>query len=90
MTTVEFVTQDSDRTETSDPKQAHIIRATGGESAAAKIMRARVEGTELEALCGHVFVPSSDASMLPMCKECQDIYELFRIFDGRYPEKPSD
>lgn len=90
MSHTETSTDRSLNTETGSPRQAHIIRATGGETAGAKILKARVEGTELEALCGHRFVPSRDSRNLPMCQECRNIYDLFRMFDGRYPEMPAD
>ena len=36
---------------------------------------ATVEGTPLEAFCGHVFVPTRDETKLPVCPECQAIYD---------------
>ena len=44
------------RTETEDGPVAHIVKTLPGEDAAAKVLAARVEGTPIEALCGHVWV----------------------------------
>src|SRR3954453_3526921 len=51
---------------------AHIVRTDPGESATAKILQARVEGTPIEALCGHVWVPSRDPRQLPVCPACKE------------------
>lgn len=45
-------------TETEDGPVAHIVRTKPGEDAAAKVLQARIEGTPIEALCGHTWVPS--------------------------------
>jgi len=39
----------------------------------ARITEAIVMGTPLLALCGKMWVPSRDASTLPVCPECADI-----------------
>lgn len=44
-------------TETGEPIVAHIVKTEPGEDAAAKVLEARINGTPLEALCGHVWVP---------------------------------
>ena len=49
-----------ERVEPGEPKQAHIVKVEPGESAAAKVLEARIYGTPIEALCGHVWVPSRD------------------------------
>jgi len=36
---------------------------------------AYVFGTELTALCGYRWIPSRDPEKLPVCPECQEIYE---------------
>ena len=38
-----------------------------------EVMEALVTGTPVEALCGHVFVPSRDPSNYPRCSRCEDI-----------------
>ncbi|MEZ5239626.1 MAG: DUF3039 domain-containing protein [Microthrixaceae bacterium] len=35
----------------------------------------------MEALCGHVWVPSRDPKRLPVCQQCKDIYEMYRGFN---------
>ena len=44
----------------SEPTVAHIVKVGPGETAAAKVLEARINGTPIEALCGHVWVPSRD------------------------------
>ena len=57
-----------DRTpQTGEPECSHIVKTDGDESAAAKVLQARIEGTALEALCGHRWVPSRDPKQLPLC-----------------------
>lgn len=79
-----------ERTETGEPVVAHIVKTEPGESAAAKVMEARVMGTPIEALCGFVWVPQRDPKKLPVCEECKQIYEMFRIFNDGLHESPSD
>lgn len=76
--------------ETDEPKQAHIVKVAKGESAAAKVLEARIYGTPLEALCGHVWVPSRDPKQLPLCETCKGIYEMYRAFNGDMPDSPSE
>ena len=54
-------------TETGEPMVAHIVKVAPGESAAAKVLEARINGTPVEALCGHVWVPARDPKQLPVC-----------------------
>jgi hypothetical protein len=77
-----------ERTETEDGPVAHIVKTAPGEDAAAKVLEARIEGTPLEALCGHVWVPSRDPKRLPMCQKCRDIYEMYRGFNDDLGETP--
>ena len=76
--------------ETAPPQQAHIVKVEPNESAAAKVLEARVNGTPLEALCGHVWVPSRDPKQLPVCQECLSIYEMYRAFNDGLSERPGD
>lgn len=63
-------------TTTDKNRAAHIVLERGkDETAAAHVLRARVEGTPITALCGHVWVPHRQAKDLPVCQECRDIYE---------------
>ena len=54
---------------------AHIVKDPG------KVTEAYVFGTPLEALCGHVFVPSKNPKSLPICDTCKDIADIRT--DGR-------
>lgn len=76
--------------EDDDPKVAHIVKVGPGESAAAKVLEARVTGTPLEALCGHVWVPERDPRNLPVCPKCREIYDVYRAFNDGLSETPSD
>ena len=49
-----------ERTETEDGPVAHIVKVGPGEDATAKVLDARINGTPIEALCGHVWVPARD------------------------------
>lgn len=77
-----------EETETEDGPVAHIVKTKTGEDAAAKVLQARIEGTPLEALCGHVWVPSRDPKQLPVCERCKDIYGMYKNFNGRLDDTP--
>ena len=76
--------------ETAEPIVAHIVKTEPGESAAAKVMEARIYGTPLEALCGHVWVPSRDPKQVPMCQNCIEIYDTYRAFNDGLNEAPNE
>ena len=76
--------------ETGEPVVAHIVKTEPGENAAAKVLEARIMGTPLEALCGHVWIPSRDPKQLPMCQKCREIYEMYRTFNDGLGETPSE
>lgn len=76
--------------ETAEPIVAHIVKTEPGESAAAKVMEARIYGTPLEALCGHVWVPSRDPKQVPMCQNCKDIYDTYRAFNDGLNDSPNE
>jgi hypothetical protein len=76
--------------DTEEPRSAHIVKAGPDESAAAKVMEARIYGTPVEALCGFVWVPSRDPRQLPVCEECKSIYELYRSFNDGLRDTPTD
>ena len=65
-----------------------LVLSEPGESAAAKVTEARVFGTPLEALCGHVWVPSRDPKQLPLCEDCKSIYEMYRMMNDGLNDKP--
>ena len=76
--------------ETGEPAVAHIVKTDPGESAAAKVLEARIYGTPIEALCGHVWVPSRDPKQLPMCQACKEIYDMYRGFNDGLRDSPND
>lgn len=76
--------------ETGEPVVAHIVKTEPGENAAAKVLEARITGTPLEALCGHVWVPSRDPRQVPVCQKCKDIYDTYRMFNDGLGETPRD
>ena len=77
-------------TQTGEPISAHIVKVEPGESAQAKVMEARIYGSPLEALCGHVWVPSRDPKKLPMCEDCKSIYEMYRMMNDGLNEQPTE
>lgn len=59
-------------------EQAHIVMVPPGETdetPQAYVMRARVEGFPITALCGYTWVPNKQATGLPVCEECKFLYE---------------
>jgi Protein of unknown function (DUF3039) len=76
--------------DTAEPLSAHIVKTEEGESAAAKVMEARIYGIPIEALCGHVWVPSRDPKQLPMCQKCKEIYEMYRVFNEHLNQQPDE
>ena len=76
--------------ETEEPAAAHIVKTEPGESAAAKVLEARIYGTPLEALCGHVWVPSRDPKQLPLCEACKSVYEMYRMFNAGLNSSPDE
>jgi Protein of unknown function (DUF3039) len=76
--------------ETGEPIMAHIVKTEPGENAAAKVVEARIYGTPIEALCGHVWVPSRDPKQLPLCQKCKDIYDTYRAFNDGLNDRPSE
>lgn len=76
--------------ETGKPASAHIVKTGPGENAAAKVLEARIYGTPVEALCGHVWVPSRDPKQLPLCEECKSIYEMYKAFNEGLGDQPNE
>lgn len=86
ITTVRTIETSNDK-----PKSAHIILEKGkDETAAAHVLRARINGTPVTALCGFTWVPHRQASKLPVCQECRDIYEQDPLGHGDRGELPSE
>ncbi len=86
----DLITDEEAETQTGDPSVAHIVKTKRGENAAAKVLEARISGTPLEALCGHVWVPSRDPRQLPVCQRCRDIYDMYRGLNDGLDETPAD
>jgi hypothetical protein len=85
------LTPDTDEVlQTGEPTVAHIVKTDPGESAAAKVLEARIMGTPVEALCGHTWVPSRDPRQLPVCEKCKGIYEMYRAFNDGLNERPAE
>jgi hypothetical protein len=76
--------------QTGEPTSAHIVKTKPGENAAAKVLEARIYGTPLEALCGHVWVPSRDPKQLPLCEKCKSIYEMYKAFNEGLNDGPTE
>jgi len=76
--------------EPAQPSNAHIVKVGPGESAAAKVVEARIYGTPVEALCGFVWVPSRDPKQLPLCEKCKSIYEMYKSFNDGLRDTPDD
>ena len=65
-------------TSTDKPESAHIVMTPPGEpdeTPHAYVMRARIEGFPVTAICGFTWIPNKPATGLPVCQECNDIYE---------------
>ena len=88
--TVETIPITEEALETGAPASAHIVKTDPGENAAAKVLEARIYGTPLEALCGHVWVPSRDPKQLPICEKCKGIYEMYKAFNDGLNDKPDE
>ena len=56
----------------------------------AKVLEARINGTPIEALCGHVWVPARDPKQLPICQACKEVYDMYRVFNDGLRDSPSD
>jgi hypothetical protein len=89
-TITETITDLDHDLETAEPAAAHIVKTEPGESAAAKVLEARIYGIAIEALCGHVWVPSRDPKQLPVCEACKSVYEMYRMFNEGLGETPID
>jgi Protein of unknown function (DUF3039) len=82
-------TQTDERSELDPGKCAHIVATEPGQTATAVVLQARIEGTPITALCGHVFVPQRDPKQLPICSKCKEIYDLMRMMNEHLHETPN-
>jgi hypothetical protein len=87
---VEVIPDTEEVLQTGEPTSAHIVKTDPGENAAAKVLEARIYGTPLEALCGHVWVPSRDPKQLPICEKCKGIYEMYKAFNEGLHDQPNE
>lgn len=56
----------------------HIVMVPPGEADTtpqAYVLRARIEGFSVTAICGYTWVPERDPSVLPVCSTCLHIYQ---------------
>lgn len=67
----ETIERTDERTSTGSPDVAHIVKDKN------KVTEAYLKGTPVEALCGHVFVPTKDPKKLPVCQMCKDLADAF-------------
>jgi hypothetical protein len=62
-----------------DPgRRSHIVFPppdAKDETPQAYVLRARIEGFAITALCGHTWIPSADPAKYPLCEPCKDIYQ---------------
>ena len=56
---------------------AHYVRARGRD-AEALVLEARINGLQVEALCGKKWVPSRDPQKFPICPECAKLAQGIR------------
>lgn len=63
---------------TGEVRATHIIAPTTEKTGVAIVTEARVHGFEVEALCGHRFVPERDPKAYPLCSRCREIREALR------------
>lgn len=59
-------------------KFAHFVKANS-------ILESALEGGAVQALCGHVWVPTRDPKQFPVCPECKEIYDRLDPDDGQGP-----
>ena len=70
--------------ETTEPILTHIIdRGDDTRTALDIVFEARINGTPLTTLCGHVFVPERDPMKHPLCDKCVEIYEFAKDFRSK-------
>lgn len=62
-----------------DGESAHIVllpkQLRGTTTPQAYVLTARIEGTEVQALCGRSWIPRRNPQQLPVCQQCLEIYK---------------
>jgi len=75
-------------TSTDKPESAHYVMCPNDEETNhAYVMRARLEGFSVTALCGYTWVPHKMATGLPVCQECREIWESLPDTGGGDPRE---
>lgn len=74
------LTEEYVETRVSDtPRDAtHIVMVPPGEhdsTPQAYVLRARIEGFPVTAICGYIWVPERDPGVLPVCSTCLHVYQ---------------
>lgn len=59
---------------TGEPHSSHLVGPRDGKDGATQVMEARFDGTPVEALCGHRWIPQHDPKQYPVCQRCLDIF----------------
>ena len=77
------ITEEKLVTSTDKPESAHyVISPNDTETNHAYVMRARLEGFPVVALCGYTWIPFKQATGLPVCAECEEISKNYPAGDG--------
>lgn len=84
------VTEDEIQTTDNPDEAAHMVVVPPEEkdqTPQAYVLRARIEGFPIIAICGHIFIPQKDASGLSACSPCWEIYKsLVKDHGGELPD----
>lgn len=82
-------TSDTDpQTSEDKPNVAHYVMSPNDdETNHAYVMRARIEGFPVTALCGFTWIPHRQATGLPVCAECRDIWNELPDDGGGNPHE---
>lgn len=65
------------KTSNNKPDSSHIVmvpKDAPEKTPQAYVLRCRIEGAPIQALCGYIWVPQKDPKNLPVCQACLDIY----------------
>lgn len=65
---------------------SHIVKPDKDRSGPDLVMEARVFGIEVEALCGHRWVPQRDPKQYPLCQACKEIFDALGQEHGWSPD----
>jgi len=79
------------RTTDQPAEAAHIVMVPRGQpdpTPQAYVLRARIDGFPVTALCGHTWQPTKDPEPLPVCARCLDIYQNDPLGHGDRDQLP--